>query len=66
MPKRTITIDFDTNNAAFGDEGPGLEAETMRIMGTVAGKVTAGVTNGTVVDSFGNSVGAWELTDTEE
>lgn len=57
-------LEFRTDNAAF-DEG-GVAAEVAAILARVARRVEAGADEGPVMDSNGNKVGQWWLTDHRE
>lgn len=52
-----ITLEFDTDNAAFEDR----EFETARVLRDVATKVENGSTGGTIYDYNGNRIGAFNV-----
>jgi hypothetical protein len=51
-------IEFPTANAAFDNE-----AEVEYILKNIIDRVKYGSPGGKVMDSFGNSIGEWSLTD---
>ena len=53
----------NTSNAAFEDS---ISQEVADILGSVAERVRNGATSGKCMDSWGNSVGSWELEDEDE
>lgn len=54
-------LEFKTDNAAFDDEYP--ENEIARILREVHNRVYEGASAGPILDSNGNTVGLWELTE---
>jgi hypothetical protein len=54
-------LEFSTENAAFEDENK--VSEIAIILLNVRGKVLNGHGGGIVMDSNGNKVGSWELSD---
>lgn len=57
---RSISIEFDTENAAFEDAGHELEAE--RIIKAAAVRISNGEKQGTLKDLNGNTVGEFKWT----
>lgn len=54
-----LKIEFETDNAAFGDgNGP---YETARILRQIADRIEAGATEGGAHDYNGNRVGKWSV-----
>lgn len=58
-----FTVKIDCNSSAFA--GDPLH-ELQRIMGILAGKLQTGRRDGSLLDINGNTVGSFELTETEE
>lgn len=54
-------LEFDTENSAFSENG--LNEETAIILETIASRIRSGRTYGKAMDSNGNSIGLWELTE---
>lgn len=54
----------NTSNAAFLENG--VEAEITEILKAVSERIQRGSTSGKCMDSWGNSVGSWELKDEDE
>jgi len=55
-----LTVKFTTKNAAF--DVPDREEETANIVALVARNIRLGLTEGTLFDRNGNSVGNWKFT----
>jgi hypothetical protein len=60
-----VKIEFETTNAAFGEEGDAgkfeFAEEIERILLRIARLVDTGCTDGTIRDLNGNTVGTWAL-----
>ena len=54
-----FTVQFDTDNAAFADEG-GTE-EVVRILNGITSLALDGFRDGRVLDINGNVIGSWKL-----
>jgi len=57
-------LQFTTDNAAF--EGDGLKIEVVTILGKIAKAVCDDRFDGPIVDTNGNRIGEWSLTNPEE
>jgi hypothetical protein len=57
--KQMFKLEFETDNAAFGDDASEEAAEMARVIYHVATRVLAGYRTGVCVDSNGNIVGEW-------
>lgn len=55
----TVHIEFDTDNAAFEDNG--ILTESSRILAELARKIENGATFGTIRDVNGNRVGEFSI-----
>lgn len=53
-----LSLDLNSNNAAFEDSG---EFEVARILRDVADRIESGSTEGRLRDVNGNNVGSWFL-----
>ena len=53
----------NTSNAAFEES---VSQEVADILESIADRVRNGATSGKCMDSWGNSVGSWELKDEDE
>lgn len=62
--KITVTIN-STDNAAFGDDETDARAEAARIIREAAKAIEQGSDGGRLRDSNGNTVGSFEVADTE-
>ena len=54
----TLSIDFETDNAAFGEDDLSAALEAGRILQELATKVSPG-DSGTIRDHNGNTIGRW-------
>ena len=58
-----FSLQFTTNNEAFGIQTKEIEHEIGRILDDLADKVRAGRSDGPVMDCYGNIVGQYNTTD---
>lgn len=58
-------LEFDTENAAFGEDDMACKFEVSRILGKLADKLyqEPSVTSGVVHDLNGNRIGKWSFSD---
>jgi hypothetical protein len=56
-------LEFETDNAAFED---GSVAETVRILRAIANRLDNGTLEGNALDSNGNAIGTFELSDVDD
>lgn len=61
---RELNIRF-TINADELDDNTDAYAETMRALGRIAGRINIGETSGKVMDTNGNSVGEWSISEVQ-
>lgn len=58
----TFKLQFNLDNAAFGEDESTRAEEIRRILKTVSEQVQAGRDEAAILDSNGNRVGAWRIT----
>jgi hypothetical protein len=60
----TIKIEFSTDNSAFGEvDSPEYNAEVCYVLSKVTSKLTNGNANGSILDTHGNRIGSFEITE---
>lgn len=57
-----FSLEFEQENAAFGETGPECDVETARILRILADKVENGCTDGPISDVNGNRIGVMATT----
>ena len=56
-----MKIEFDTDNAAFTEDGWSGAAECARILRKIADQLDAGRIHAPIMDVNGNKIGSWDL-----
>ena len=57
-----LALQFEQENAAFGETGPDCDIETARILRVLADKVEAGCVDCPIMDMNGNRIGTMATT----